>query len=116
MSPACADPLCISESIRGLSGRGGTCGKSCQFCYFLGFPEKAGEVNLKVQLCGCVEREGTGVVGSRDVPCSVPVAWLKDLPSSQAESRGVVPWAGKMLERDLGILNLFFLLQDVSIP
>lgn len=63
MSPACADLLCISESIRGLSGSGGTCGKSCQLCYFLGFPEKAGGVNLKVRLTSCVEIGGLGQQG-----------------------------------------------------
>lgn len=79
VSPACADLFCISESIRGLSGSGGTCGKSCQLCYFLGFPEKAGGINLNVRLTGRVERGGPGAVGARAVTCSVPVPWLQDL-------------------------------------
>lgn len=74
VSPACADPLCISESIRGLSGSGGTCGKSCQLCYFLGFPEKAGRVNMKVRLTSCVEAGGSWGSGVQSCPLQCPCA------------------------------------------
>lgn len=68
---------------------------------------------MKVRLTICVEVGGPGAAGSRAVPSSVPVPWLEDLLPSffpGRKRRGLaVPWAGRMLERDIGVLYLFSL-------